>query len=189
MTGGYAETIVLFDVEDVNDCRPRFGNDSYHVAISEAVPFGNVVLKLTATDGDSSGPNSDITFSILRDKNNASDLFEVDSISGEIILKRSLDRERQKRHLITVVATDNGTPRSLSTTALVTVDVLDSNDNSPEFEEAEYQVSLSDRASRGQFVAKVRAIDHDEEGKLVYSIIGGNDHQVRFFSYKGKPSC
>ena len=63
----------------------------------------------------------------------------------------------------------------------MTVDVIDSNDNSAEFEEAEYQVSLSDRASRGQFVAKVRAIDQDEEGKLVYSIIGGNDHQVRFF--------
>ena len=178
VTGGFAETIVLFDVEDVNDCRPKFGNDSYHVAISEAVPFGSVVLKLTATDGDSSGPNSDISFSILRDKNNASDIFEIDSISGELILKRSLDRERQKRHLVTVVATDRGVPRQLSSTALVIVDVIDSNDNSPEFEEAEYQVSLSDRAVRGQFVAKVRAIDHDEGGQLVYSIIGGNKHQV-----------
>ena len=178
MTGGFAETIVLFDVEDVNDCRPKFGNDSYRVAISESVPFGAVVLKLTATDGDSSGPNSDVTFSILRDKNNASDVFEIDSISGELILKRSLDRERQKRHLVTVVATDRGSPRQLLSTALVIVDVIDSNDNSPEFEEAEYQVSLSDRAVRGQFVAKVRAIDHDEGGTLVYSIIGGNKHQV-----------
>ena len=178
ITGGFAETIVLFDVEDVNDCRPKFGNDSYYVQISEAVPFGNVVLKLSATDGDSSGPNSDVSYSILRDKNNSSDLFEVDSISGEIVLKRSLDRERQKRHLITVVATDRGVPRPLSSTTLVTVDVIDSNDNSPEFEDSEYQVSLSDRAVRGQFVGKVRAIDHDEKGHLVYSIIGGNNHQV-----------
>ena len=63
---------------------------------------------------------------------------------------------------------------------MVVVNVVDSNDNSPEFEEGEYQVSLSDRAVRGQFVAKVRAIDPDEIGNLVYSIIGGNLHQVTF---------
>ncbi len=136
------------------------------------------MLQLTATDGDSPGPNSDVTFSILRDKNNASDIFEIDAFSGRLLLKRGLDRERQKRHFVTVVATDRGSPRPLSSTALVVVNVIDSNDNSPEFEEGEYQVSLSDRAVRGQFVAKVRAIDPDENGKLVYSIIGGNMHQV-----------
>lgn len=49
-----------------------------------------------------------------------------------------------------------------------------------EFEEADYQVSLSDGAVRGQFVAKVRAVDLDEGGLLVYSIIGGNKHEVSF---------
>jgi len=133
---------------------------------------------MTATDGDSPGPNSDISFAILRDKNNASDIFEVDSLSGKLLLKRNLDRERKKQHLVTIVATDRGAPRPLSSTALVVVNVIDSNDNAPEFEEGEYQVSLSDRAVRGQFVAKVRAIDPDEVGQLVYSIIGGNVHQV-----------
>lgn len=47
-----------------------------------------------------------------------------------------------------------------------------------EFEEAEYQVPLSDDARRGQFVGKVRAVDLDEGGLLTYSIIGGNQHDI-----------
>ena len=39
---------------------------------------------------------------------------------------------------------------------------VDANDNAPTFEEMEYTVRLSDRASRGQFVAAVRATDADE---------------------------
>lgn len=77
MSGGFAETIVLFDVEDVNDCSPKFSNDSYTVATSEAVPTGTVILKLSASDADSPGPNSDITFSILKDKTNSSGIFRV----------------------------------------------------------------------------------------------------------------
>ena len=42
----------------------------------------------------------------------------------------------------------------------------------------EYDVRLSDRASRGQFVAAVRATDSDEKTKLTYGIIGGNQGQV-----------
>lgn len=114
VTGGFAETIVLFDVEDVNDCYPKFGNESYTVAVSESVPVETVLVQVTATDGDSPGPNSDISFAILRDKNNASDIFEVDSLSGKLLLKRNLDRERKKQHLVTIVATDRGAPRPLS---------------------------------------------------------------------------
>ena len=36
----------------------------------------------------------------------------------------------------------------------------------------EYKVRLSDKASRGQFVAAVRATDADQNSKLTYGIIG-----------------
>ena len=42
----------------------------------------------------------------------------------------------------------------------------------------EYKVRLSDKASRGQFVAAVRATDADQNSKLTYGIIGGNQAQV-----------
>jgi len=37
---------------------------------------------------------------------------------------------------------------------------------------------LSDNAKRGQFVGKVRAVDLDEGGFLIYSIVGGNQHDI-----------
>ena len=87
----------------------------------------------------------------------------------------------------------------------VVVEVLDGNDNAPNFEEMvwnfvylvlfleevvfkltmcfpvsfqEYKVRLLDKASRGQFVAAVRATDADQNSKLTYGIIGGNQAQV-----------
>jgi hypothetical protein len=47
------------------------------------------------------------------------------------MLKRSLDRERQKRHRIIVIATDRGAPRPLSSAVQIDIEVLDSNDNTP----------------------------------------------------------
>ena len=181
LNGGYAEAIVLLGVEDVNDCRPQFINDSYSASLSEAMPYGTNVLQVKATDADS-GINQQIEYSIQRDHfltANASKLFSIDAQSGWISLKRQLDHERVRQHRFTVMATDKGS-RQLSASAMVTVNVLDTNDNAPEFDEAEYIMTLSDRASRGQFVGKVRAIDPDEDdkNKLKYAIIGGNQHQI-----------
>ena len=179
--GGYAETVVLLDIEDVNDCAPKFKNDSYVVRASESLSVGTKILRVHATDADSPGLNSKIEYGIERDGGNASDYFRIDAETGAISLKKTLDFERVKRHRFSVVATDKG-PRPLSSSAVVSVQIEDSNDNAPRFEEEEYLVHLSDRASRGQFVAQVRALDADEVSQdvLKYSIIGGNPHQ--FFS-------
>ena len=178
MNGGFAEATVLIGVEDVNDCQPRFVEESYNASISEAVPRGTFVTKVTANDVDS-GRNKEILYDILRDKKNSADFFSINAETGEIFLKRQLDYERSKVHTLTVIATDQGA-RPLSDTVTVTIFVEDTNDNSPNFEDAKYFFKLSDRAERNQFVGKVTAIDQDDsdDGKLSYSIIGGNEHQV-----------
>lgn len=81
-------------------------------------------------------------------------------------LKKKLDYEHIKHHRFQVTATDRGSPRPLSGSAVIDVHVLDANDNRPRFELDEYIVQLSDKAQRGQFVAQIRAIDEDEEGKF-----------------------
>ena len=43
-----------------------------------------------------------------------------------------MDRETRDRYVLTVVATDNGTPESKASTT-VTITVLDANDNTPTF--------------------------------------------------------
>jgi protocadherin Fat 1/2/3 len=179
VSGGYAEAVLLVGVEDVNDCRPRFKNDSYEASVSESMPFGTGLLSVSATDADS-GANGEVEFTIFRDgRSNASDFFSIDPASGELSLKRRLDHERARDHRFSIVAADKGS-RQLSATAAIHINVLDANDNSPDFEEAEYDFRLSDRSERGQFVGRVRAVDPDEtdNARLRYAIIGGNQHQV-----------
>lgn len=52
VSGIYAEVLVSILVLDVNDCSPEFTQDSYNISVSEALPFGSSVLKVTALDND-----------------------------------------------------------------------------------------------------------------------------------------
>ena len=188
--GGYSEAILLVNVQDVNDCAPEFSKESYNVQVPESLPQGSVVARVEAKDQDT-GVNQEIEFSLRPDFGNYSDLFKIDPETGEIRLERSLDHERLALHHLTVVATDkgprlgpadqaDGDPQPGHGIAHVWISVLDTNDNAPMFEEAEYHFHLSDRARRGQFVGKIRAIDLDTEdhNQIHYSIIGGNEHQI-----------
>lgn len=178
LNGGFTDAIVLFEVEDVNDCKPIFEKSHYVTNINEASPAGSFVIKVTSSDSDGPGPNSEVEYSLVRPANSSElSLFNIDRTTGEISLRSYLDRERKAVHTMKVLALDKGS-RPLSEVAEVTVNVMDSNDNAPVFEDAEYVVRLSDKASRGQFVASVRAVDVDEDSGLSYSITGGNDEQV-----------
>ena len=176
--GGYTEAILFLNVEDVNDCSPKFVLDSYNVEVSEATPRDSVILKVNAKDQDT-GYNQELEYSIRPGQDNSSDMFSIHPVSGEVRMVRPVDRERQAVHNFLVVATDKG-PQPRSGEAQVWVTVLDSNDNSPEFEDTDYTLRLSDEARRGQFVGKVRAVDPDtaDHSNIRYAIIGGNDHQI-----------
>ena len=178
LSSGYSESIIFVSVEDVNDCSPRFLNDTYSLSISEALPPGSRILTVSASDEDS-GPNAEIEYSLLTNDLQFSATFFIDPATGEVSLLRNLDYEREKLHTLRVFATDKGSPPRTGDT-MVYVTVVDSNDNPPTFEEAEYTFDLSQDANRGQFVGKVRAVDPDfsDNAKLEYSIIGGNEHQI-----------
>lgn len=69
--------------------------------------------------------------------------FRINQTSGEIQTSVPLDRETVNRHMLTVVAADNGSPESLSSEVEVLVLVEDVNDNPPVFVQKEYSLSLS----------------------------------------------
>lgn len=52
VSGVFADVLVSLLVTDVNDCPPEFSVDSYNISISEASPFGSVILKVHAQDND-----------------------------------------------------------------------------------------------------------------------------------------
>lgn len=65
-----------------------------------------------------------------------------------------------------MVAYDTGVPQ-LSTTAGVTVNVVNINDEAPVFDEAMYEAVLDENSPAGSLVLTVHARD-DDEGNILY---------------------
>lgn len=118
-------SIVLLDE---NDNAPKFSQESYEAKIDENRPPGSIILKLKALDADSSEPNSKISYSIR--ESFARDYVAIDN-DGILRSKVSFDREKLQNLIFQVEATDHGNPVRLSTSARVTLTILDQNDHAP----------------------------------------------------------
>lgn len=73
---------------------------------------------------------------------------------------RALDREQRAEHVLTVVASDHGSPPR-SATQLLTVSVADINDEAPTFQQQEYSVLLRENSPPGTSLLTLRATDPD----------------------------
>uniref|UniRef100_A0A8C1DTL6 Protocadherin-16 n=1 Tax=Cyprinus carpio carpio TaxID=630221 RepID=A0A8C1DTL6_CYPCA len=168
-----AESSFTIHVTDVNDNPPLFDQQAYKQTISEVVYPGSFVLQVTARDKDQ-GPNGDVRYSILPDKKTHASWFTIDPITGIITTANKLDYETDPKPSIKVVATDGGRP-PLSSTALVEIELQDSNDNEPVFESSYYNVSIKENTSAGTCFLEVKADDADggSFGAITYSIGSG----------------
>ncbi len=137
--------------------------------------IGHEVVRVFAIDQDS-GVNGIIRYRLAAaaDGINVSD-FANDEVSGVIRTRKTLDRERQSVYEFVAWADDGGDP-SLSGSTAVTVIIDDVNDNSPIFDEAVYNVTLNEDVRRGAELVRVRARDADDETKIKYRIVDGNDN-------------
>ena len=113
------------------------------------------LLNVSATDPDM-GSNGEIDYA-LSVSDSAS--FSIDSITGQISVSQPLDRETSDVHILTVTASDRGTP-PLSTTDQIIVKVIDINDNDPQFTENGYEVSVCENVPQVAFL-QIRANDSD----------------------------
>lgn len=160
-------------VTDVNDNPPKFLRAPYKVQISEGSSVGAQVLRLYTSDADE-GLNGDVYYSIVG--GNDDSRFEIDEATGQITLARSLDRETDSKYTLTVVAHDAGLTKQLSSSTTVSVDVLDENDNAPEFTQTDTKISVSEMTLVNTELIQFRATDADlgVNSEVVYSITAGN---------------
>ena len=88
--------------------------------------------------------------------------------------EQTLDYETQKLYEFSVGATDES---STTSTANVTVTVLDVNDNRPVFGQSDYSTTVTEDSVVGREVSNLTAIDADSDtnGQLSYSITRGNN--------------
>lgn len=204
-------SIRLF-VKDINDHFPMFKKSWYNFNVEEAQYTRRVLGKVDATDADF-GQNANLTY-FLQPSNK--DLpFEISPFTGVFSVNGELDREKEDKYILTVVARDNGYDKKLSSSVSVEVQVLDVNDNAPQFfafdelfewphpEAGElsnhnfesvrmipvYKATLEENAPIGTVVTKVYANDSDfignGNGLILYSLPQKKNH-LNLFSIDSK---
>ncbi|UYV64337.1 FAT4 [Cordylochernes scorpioides] len=167
----WAYTLLKIQILDENDEAPKFTQECYNVSLSENSGPGTLVTVVSAVDNDL-GTNGTITysFSSFVEKRYPGH-FEIDPTYGRIITKIELDREAMELYELEVVASDQGNP-SLTSTALIHLNILDVNDNVPEFYPSMYFASIKKDTAPGTKVVQVQAHDKDlgPNAEIVYSI-------------------
>ncbi|XP_066535930.1 cadherin-related family member 1 [Hoplias malabaricus] len=168
-------------VMDANDERPEFQNMPSIVDVPESTPSGSSIYKVQAVDKDTGSGGSVNYFLQSNDPNSK---FSIDRHSGVLRIKlgENLDYERSKTHFVTVVAKDgggnyNGKVQVMSSSATLTINVIDSQDTSPLFVGTPYFGYVYEVSSPGSEIFTVFAKDGDVEkpNPIVYSIDGGSE--------------
>ncbi|XP_061900014.1 protocadherin alpha-2-like [Entelurus aequoreus] len=164
---------IRVNVLDVNDNVPTFSKALYKVRVSEDAPRGSVVIQLNATDLDE-GMNSKILYSLIkRGNNDPSDVFKLNTETGEITVKGTLDYEETPAYEVRVQALDQGTvPRSAH--AKLLIEIIDVNDNAPEITVTSLMTPVKENAELGTIVALITVSDKDggENGVTNCKVVG-----------------
>lgn len=171
--GGKVDTATVFiNITDTNRHRPMFQNNPYQKDVDENVPVGTVLIKVFALDNDV-GENARVTYSISGE---GSQVFSIDANTGEIRTRLPLNRETTAGYVLTVTATDHGKP-PMSDVTDVEINVRDTNDNAPEFQETSFSGRISEGATVGDSVIQITASDLDigKNGQIFYTFDNGDD--------------
>ncbi|XP_051019955.1 protocadherin gamma-A9-like [Acomys russatus] len=170
---------VEVEVTDINDNAPKFEAENLVVKISEIAAPGARYPLPEAVDPDV-GINSLQNYQLSPNRHFSLHLQTGDdgTINPELVLESTLDREEEPTHLLVLTASDGGDPRR-SSTALIQVTVLDTNDNAPVFEQPVYRVKVLENVAPGTLLLTVRASDPDEgaNGKVTYKFRKINEKQ------------
>uniref|UniRef100_A0A4W3J9S8 FAT atypical cadherin 1b n=1 Tax=Callorhinchus milii TaxID=7868 RepID=A0A4W3J9S8_CALMI len=135
----------------------KFEKPVYKARLSEFAPPNSPVVKITAVP---MYPHVKYTFSHQPDK------FRINRNTGLITTTGFVKAEEASSYNFEVVTTDG------QAATKVIVDVIDMNDNAPEFTQSSYQGSINENVPVGTTVLSVSATDMDngENGYVSYSI-------------------
>ncbi|XP_055629292.1 fat-like cadherin-related tumor suppressor homolog isoform X4 [Toxorhynchites rutilus septentrionalis] len=147
-------TTVIIRLKDYNDCPPVFKETNYKASVSEDALPGTVVLQIATTDKDVD-LNTPIEYYII--SGDPLTQFQIKN-SGEVFVVKALDRESISQYELGVIVTDG----KFTSTANISIAVLDANDNPPYCLKYRYREQLSEGIHPGTFVLQIQANDIDE---------------------------
>ncbi|KAM4036086.1 protocadherin gamma-B2-like isoform 41-T41 [Anomaloglossus baeobatrachus] len=157
--------VIKITVQDVNDNFPTFTQDINHFKIPENVPLGFLVVQLNTTDEDE-GANGLVSYSFSHIPDNANEIFSIDSLKGDIKIIGTLDYEASDSYEMTVEAKDGG---GLVTHCMVSVQVIDVNDNAPDITVTSLTTTIPEDSPPGTVIAiiNVRDLDSGINGEIL----------------------
>uniref|UniRef100_A0A3P9ACW4 Protocadherin 2 alpha c n=1 Tax=Esox lucius TaxID=8010 RepID=A0A3P9ACW4_ESOLU len=162
---------VTVTVLDSNDNQPVCGQEVYSVILEENSDKGRFVVRINATDADD-GLNGEIEYTLGRNlKRRVYDIFQLDSITGEIRVKGQVDYEDNDIYRLNVQASDKGHP-PLTVDCRVIIKIVDVNDNKPAIDVTSLSNKVSEDSKPGTVISLISVTDKDSDvnGKVIASL-------------------
>ncbi|XP_049761329.1 protocadherin-23 isoform X1 [Elephas maximus indicus] len=179
-----ALALVEIGIQDMNDHAPEFTVEYYNISLSEDALIGGTLVTFSTFDHDWTRENTHVEYSII--SGNSQKHFHLEtSVThpeypyiqvGYLVLLHSLDREAAASHQLVILASDHGCP-PLSSTTIISIEVLDVNDNPPKFTHLEYHTHFKESTPLGTHIIVVSANDSDmgSNAEIMYHLISGNE--------------
>ncbi|XP_067345292.1 cadherin-related family member 1a isoform X2 [Channa argus] len=173
------ETVRVF-VTDANDESPEFQNLPFIIDIPEDTAPGSSIYRVLAIDKDM-GSGGSVSYYL---QTSPFAKFTIDGHSGILRVKpgETLDYETTPTHFVTVVAKDGGGKykgkyQVLTSTATITINVIDAQDMPPSFVGTPYFGYIYEVSVPGSEIFTVFAKDGDQgvPNPIHYSIVNGSD--------------
>nr|XP_028594029.1 protocadherin beta-16-like [Podarcis muralis] len=162
---------IVVKIEDVNDNVPKFSTKEFDLEIPENVS-PDTHFPLESAQDEDLGRNNIQNYTLSPNEHFCLDVKSEEDGNKyvDLVLEKPLDREKDSHFGLTLTAVDGGEPQRTGTVK-INIDVLDINDNSPQFTHSEYKVKLKENSPQGTLVSKVEATDLDfgSNAQITYS--------------------
>lgn len=179
------EITVTLRIMDINDNTPTFDPPKLTLNLSESLPVDKLFPLKAAVDldkGDGNGvttyefspfTSNNINFAINTTRNSDN------SLSLNLKLVKTLDRETLDKVELLILAKDNGVPIRTGTLT-VSVNVVDENDNKPVFDDEVLNITVTEDIAIGKEIIKLQAVDKDagKNGEVTYMLAEQQENYI-----------
>lgn len=138
-------------------------------------------MTVKATDEDTDD-NGKIKYYLQVNNQNVleTDEFRIDENTGELKLKKELNREKQSKYELVLVARDQGMPSKFESLRFLTILIVSVNEMKPEFPDASnpYKFFIVENSDRDIRIGKIQAFLRDKApnvGVYYYILMGNED--------------
>ncbi|XP_032383835.1 cadherin-related family member 2 isoform X2 [Etheostoma spectabile] len=176
----HTTTTVQINIIDINDNWPEFYKcglscvkESHFTGEVVEHSLSSVSFNMTVKDLDKTSKTK------LTLEGEDKDVFSVEpqfTISDSIVQflvkqPQQLDFEKKQQMILQVIATDEET--NDHSTATVTINIKDANDNSPKFQQDTYKLAVAEHSPVGEVLGTITAEDPDtmDQGNITYKLL------------------